>query len=160
MIDDITLSRWMKAALNAAIKGVANGQYPFGAAIFSSDGDQLALEHNRVNELLFPSAHAEVLAIRLACRVVNNVELKHCWLVATGEPCPMCTAAAMIAGIEHVAFGASEKCVAQAGYGSLNLTCSDLVRSCGLSITVRPNILQAECEALLLNHPHASFKLE
>lgn len=152
MIDETTLSRWMKAALNEAVKGVANGQAPFGAAIVSDSGEIIAAEHNRVNELMFPSAHAEILAIRLACRVVGDTQLSGHWLLATGEPCPMCTAAAMIAGISHIAYGASEKQIADAGYGSLKLSCSNLVQTCGGSISIHANILQLECEALLINH--------
>ena len=152
-MDDSTLSRWMKAALKVAVRGVAHGQAPFGAAVYSPRGVQLAVEHNRVAELMFPSAHAEVLAIHLACRVMGTLDLKGCWLVATGEPCPMCIATAALVGIDKVAYGASWEVVERCGYDSLSSSCVDVLDLFPLAMHVRPGILSTECQALLLNHP-------
>ena len=156
MMDDATLSRWMKAALNAAVRGVAHGQAPFGAAVYSPQGVQLAVEHNRVVELMFPSAHAEVLAIRLACRVMETLDLKGCWLIATCEPCPMCIATAALVGINHVAYGASREEVERCGYDSLCTSCVDVLNLFPSPMHVRPGILSPECQALLLNHPFSA----
>lgn len=143
----------MKAALSVAIKGVAKGQAPFGAAVYADDGTQLSLEHNQVRDLMFPSAHAEVLAIHSACRSIGKLKLQGYWLVSTGEPCTMCAATAAIVGIDRFVFGADSATIKQAGYDPLPITCQELMDRMGQAVVIHGSILEAECAALLANHP-------
>ena len=154
MIAEDTLRRWMKAALAAAIQGVVEGQSPFGAVIYQSDGTHVATAYNRVAALTSPIAHAEVLAIEQACHSRDTLELSDCWLVSTAEPCPMCAATAATVGIRHVAFGAPRQAVEQAGYSTLGLGCAELFSATTQAVAVHGPILEAECVALLWNHPH------
>jgi tRNA(Arg) A34 adenosine deaminase TadA len=76
-----------------------------GACIVQ-DGRLLAAEHNGVIGSPDATAHAEILAIRAACRKVRAPRLDDCVLYATVEPCPMCLAACHYAGISRVVYGA------------------------------------------------------
>ena len=99
---------------NASISdGSAGG--PFGAVIVK-DGAVLALGRNRVTADLDPTAHAEVVAIRAACRVLSDFALPGCTLYASCEPCPLCLSAAYWARIEAVYFAASRHDAAAAGF--------------------------------------------
>jgi guanine deaminase len=79
---------------------------PFAAQINSADPERpVAIALNRVVLGCDPTAHAEVRAIRLACRRRGQANLAGCTLYTTCEPCPMCLTAALIAGIERVVYG-------------------------------------------------------
>jgi tRNA(Arg) A34 adenosine deaminase TadA len=79
---------------------------PFGSQVNDSrTGRRVALALNRVVSNCDPTAHAEVRAIRLACRTVGRPNLKGYTLYTTCEPCPMCMTAAMFAGLDRVVYG-------------------------------------------------------
>lgn len=78
---------------------------PFGAVVVK-DGDIVAISSNTVLKDNDPTAHAEVNAIREACRKLGTYDLSGCVLYATGYPCPMCLAAIMWANIKLVYYGA------------------------------------------------------
>jgi tRNA(Arg) A34 adenosine deaminase TadA len=71
---------------------------------------------NRVTRDLDPTAHAEVVAIRAACRVIDNFSLTGCVLVASCEPCPLCLAAALWARVDEVVYVADRDDAARAGF--------------------------------------------
>jgi tRNA(Arg) A34 adenosine deaminase TadA len=96
----------MGKALAAAARALALGEPPVGACIVYGDR-VLAAEHNGVIGSPDATAHAEILAIRAACRSVRAPRLDDCVLYATVEPCPMCLAACHYAGIRRVVYGAS-----------------------------------------------------
>ena len=78
---------------------------PFGAAIVDKKGDLVALSSNSVISDKDPTAHAEINAIRSACRVLKTYDLSGCTLYATGYPCPMCMSAIIWANIKKVYYG-------------------------------------------------------
>jgi len=79
---------------------------PFGSQVNETrTGRVVALALNRVVSDCDPTAHAEVRAIRLACRKVGRPNLKGHTLFTTCEPCPMCMAAAMFSGLDRVVYG-------------------------------------------------------
>lgn len=80
---------------------------PVGAAVVK-DGKLLALDGNRTRELSDPTAHAEILAIRAACRLLGDERLPGCDLYVTLEPCPMCAAAISFARIRRLYFAAAD----------------------------------------------------
>ena len=143
----------MKAALEAAIRGVAEGENPFGAAIIDGHGALLSAEHNQAKSRNDPSAHAEVLAIATACNKIGKNSLPDCWLAATCEPCPMCAANAAMTGIRHVVFGANESTVRAAGFTTLQLRLAEFARIIDFDFEICPGVLEDDCSALLLNHP-------
>ena len=91
----------MMRAIELSIKSVNNGTGPFGAVIVKnnkiiSDG------FNTVTLSNDPTSHAEIVAIRSACKALNNFNLKDCDLYTTCEPCPMCLSAIYWARVNKV----------------------------------------------------------
>lgn len=97
----------MQEALKEAELAGSRGEVPIGAVIVQ-DGDILARAGNRTLELNDPTAHAEIIAIRLACEVLETQRLPECDLYVTLEPCTMCTAAISFARIRRLYFGAED----------------------------------------------------
>lgn len=98
----------MSLALDEARAAAERGEVPVGAVIVSASGDVLVLAGNRTRELNDPTAHAEILAIRAACSVLETERLVDCDLYVTLEPCPMCAAAISFARIRRLYYGASD----------------------------------------------------
>lgn len=97
----------MKRAIELAIENVRSGRGgPFGAVIVK-DGAVIAEGANCVTSTNDPTAHAEVMAIREACRKLNNFQLDGCELYTSCEPCPMCLGAIYWARPVRVFYGAS-----------------------------------------------------
>jgi len=97
----------MLMALTEAEAAAAGGEVPVGAVIVDAvTGQVLARAGNRVEAEADPTAHAELLAIRAACRLVGAPRLPHCDLYVTLEPCPMCAAAIALARVRRLYFGA------------------------------------------------------
>ncbi len=98
---------FMELALQEARAAGARGEVPVGAVIVL-DGRVLAREGNRVRELVDPTAHAEMLAIRAACRVLGSERLGGAELYVTLEPCPSCAGAISAARIARLYYGAQD----------------------------------------------------
>lgn len=150
--DKVDFELVMRAALQAADLGTKAGQSPFGAAIVDAAGEIVSCQHNRVKQLVDPSAHAEILAIREACRCRDSRDLSQFAIVATCEPCPMCAAAIVFSGIRCVAFGASVSDAVDAGYTDLQLPSSLLFSQLDDEVQVHPRILHPQCRRLLLTN--------
>jgi tRNA(adenine34) deaminase len=97
----------MALALDEARAAAARGEVPVGAVVMH-DGVVLAKAGNRTLELRDPTAHAEMLALRLACEEIGSERLIGCDLYVTLEPCPMCAGAISFARIRRLYFGASD----------------------------------------------------
>ena len=105
----------LRRVVDIAVDNVAAGGGPFAALIVR--GDEVVAEGvNRVTRDLDPTAHAEVVAIRAACRVIDNFSLTGCVLVASCEPCPLCLAAALWARVDEVVYVADRDDAAAAGF--------------------------------------------
>ncbi len=89
---------------------------PFGAVIVK-EGTIIARGWNRVTSANDPTAHAEITAIREACRVVKTFWLGDCEMYVNCEPCPMCLAAIYWAGIPRIYYAASRHDAADIGFG-------------------------------------------
>ncbi|MBM3569134.1 MAG: nucleoside deaminase [Alphaproteobacteria bacterium] len=98
----------MDLALAEAEAAAARGEVPVGAAVIDAAGRVLARAGNRVEELADPGAHAEMLAIREACRALGSPRLVDCDLYVTLEPCPMCAQAISLARIRRLYWGADD----------------------------------------------------
>ncbi len=99
-------------ARNAAERGEGG---PFGAVVVRG-GEIVARGWNRVTGTNDPTAHAEVTAIREACRVLGRFHLEDCELYSSCEPCPMCLAAAHWARLKAVWYAATREDAASAGF--------------------------------------------
>lgn len=99
--------KFMRKAIAISKKSVENGGGPFGAVVVK-DGVMIAASNNRVTLNNDPTAHAEVMAIRKACKKLNTFDLTGCVLYASCEPCPMCLSAMYWAHIDHY-FYANQK---------------------------------------------------
>ncbi len=107
---------FMRKAIDLAIDNVRSGQGgPFGAVVVRQ-GKILAEGTNRVTSLNDPTAHAEVVAIREACRILGSFELAGCEIYASCEPCPMCLGAIYWARLVRVYFAGTRKDAAEAGF--------------------------------------------
>jgi tRNA(Arg) A34 adenosine deaminase TadA len=80
------------------------------------DGKIIAAAGNRVTSTNDPTAHAEVVAIRKACKKLNTFDLSGCEIYASCEPCPMCLGAIMWARIDKLYFAADRKDASLAGF--------------------------------------------
>ena len=98
---------WMAAALAQARQAGQLGDVPIGCVIVR-DGRIVAAAHNRRAIDGDPTAHAELLAIRAAARVVGDWRLEGCSLAVTLEPCCMCAGAIVLARIERLVYGAAD----------------------------------------------------
>jgi len=101
------MSQFMQAALMEAEAAAARGEVPVGAVVVR-DGELLAQAGNRTLELRDPTAHAEMLAIRMACAATGSERLTGCDVYVTLEPCPMCAAAISFARIRRLYYGADD----------------------------------------------------
>jgi tRNA(adenine34) deaminase len=98
----------MREALAEALLARDAGEVPVGALVVSGNGDILARAGNAVERLNDPTAHAEILALRAACRVVGNYRLEGCVLLSTLEPCLMCAGALVHARLAGLVYGAAD----------------------------------------------------
>jgi guanine deaminase len=137
----------MQLAIDICRQGLAAGQSPFGCAI-ARDGELLACSHNTVLATTDITAHAEVNAIRAACRQTGNILLEGAIVATTCEPCPMCMAALHWARVDMVYFGASIADASVAGFNELQLPAGELLRLGGSKLKLIPGMLPQECKQL------------
>ena len=96
-------NEFMKKAIELSIKSVNNGGGPFGSVIVK--GDKIIAEgSNKVTSNNDPTAHGEIVAIREACKKLNNFSLNGCELYSTCEPCPMCLSAIYWSHIDNICY--------------------------------------------------------
>ena len=103
-----TKRAFMAEAIKIAVDGVNSGQGgPFGAVVVK-DGEIVGRGNNRVTSSNDPTAHAEVVAIRDACKNLNTFQLDGCEIYTSCEPCPMCLGAIYWARPSKVYFGCNK----------------------------------------------------
>ena len=108
----------MQIAFAEAEAAAERGEVPVGAVIADSSGTVIARAGNRTLELKDPTAHAEILAIREAARLLGSERLTGCDLHVTLEPCAMCAGAISFARIRRLYFGASDEKMGAVEHGS------------------------------------------
>jgi guanine deaminase len=106
---------FLQQAIQLAVENVHRNGGPF-AALVVKDGTVIAAGCNQVTRTNDPTAHAEVVAIREACRMLGNFQLTGCDLYTSCEPCPMCLGAIFWARPERVFFAATHTDAAAAGF--------------------------------------------
>ena len=127
--------KFLTKAVEEAYKGVECGHGgPFGAVVVCND-EVVVSCHNMVLEYTDPTAHAEVTAVREACKKLNRIELADCEIYASCEPCPMCFGAIQCSKIKRLMYGAKAEAAQAVGYNSF---ISDALR--GTGVQPKPNL--------------------
>ncbi|WP_417275153.1 nucleoside deaminase [Celeribacter halophilus] len=104
----MTFRSYMDEALKEARLAESRGEVPVGAVVVSPEGEIVGRGGNRTREDRDPTAHAEIVALRAACRAVGQDRLSGYDLYVTLEPCPMCAAAISHARIRRLYYGAGD----------------------------------------------------
>ncbi len=108
--------QYLREAIRAAHQGMSSGEGgPFGCVIVK-DGVIVGRGNNRVTSSNDPTAHAEVVAIRDACKNLNDFQLTGCVLYTSCEPCPMCLGAIYWARPDRIVFACTREDAADAGF--------------------------------------------
>lgn len=134
---------FMRLALDEARRSLANGEVPVGALLVAGQ-EILSRAANASIRKNDPSAHAEILAIREACRLNGNYRLPGVDLYVTLEPCPMCLGAAHQARIRRLIYGAKDPKSGAAG-SVMTFPWSELNHK----IEIKGGILAEECGKIL-----------
>ena len=97
---------FLQKAIDESLKSVETGSSPFGAVVVKN-GQVIAEAHNMVVPNNDPTAHAEVMCIRLACQKLNTFDLSGCVLYTSCEPCPMCLNAIKWSNVTEIYYAAT-----------------------------------------------------
>ena len=135
----------MTLALEEARLAAEADEVPVGAVLVAQDGGLLARAHNETIARCDPTAHAEIIALRLASRAVGNFRLLDTTLYVTIEPCAMCMGALLHARVARIVFGAKDPKWGCAG-SLYNLADDSRLNH---TICVKGGILEGECRALM-----------
>lgn len=144
----------MREAIALGKTAAALGEIPVGAVIVK-DGTVVGRGYNRRETDHDATGHAEIMAIRDACRTLGAWRLSGCTLFVTLEPCPMCTGAILQSRISRVVFGAFDEKAGCCG-SRMNLTAGDLEGS----VEVYGGVLEEACRNLLNDFFHSLRKNE
>ncbi|KAH7314492.1 hypothetical protein KP509_21G005100 [Ceratopteris richardii] len=126
---------FLQKAVEEAYDGVNCGHGgPFGAVVVLKDEIVVSC-HNMVLEYTDPTAHAEVTAIREACKKLGRIELSDCEMYASCEPCPMCFGAIHLSRIKRLVYGAQAEAAIAIGFDDF---IADAIR--GTSHYQKPNL--------------------
>lgn len=131
---------FMKLALNEAKKAYKNEDIPVGAVIVKN-GEVIAKAYNKKNLLKDPTCHAEILAIKKACKKLGDFRLEDAEIYVTKEPCIMCYGALLSARLKTIYFGAYDK-----KYSILNLKDNFVFNH---TIQLIGGVMENECSELL-----------
>jgi len=136
--------KYMKMALEEAERAGQKGEVPVGAVLVKRDR-VLAKDHNRCIELNDPTAHAEILVLRKAGKVLGNYRLNDTVIYVTAEPCPMCVSAMVHGRISRLVFGTPEP-----KFGAVGSRFRLLGGNCfNHHVEVTPGIFEKECVEIL-----------
>ena len=135
---------YMQLAMELAKEAFDNNEVPVGCVICGPDGAIIGKGRNRREESSDATAHAEIEAIREACRVRGDWRLDDCTMFVTLEPCPMCTGAIINSRIPKLVFGARDAVTGSCG-SVIDLFCENY----GHRPAVFPGVLQEDSASLL-----------
>ena len=135
---------FMELCLVEAMCAFEEEEVPVGALILDKKGKVISIAHNLTRQKNSPTAHAEILAIEGASRVLNNFRLTGCTMFCSKEPCTMCAGAIIEARIKTIVFGCYDK---KAGAFGSKIDINNI----GLNhrVDVKGGILKAQSEEIL-----------
>jgi tRNA(adenine34) deaminase len=136
--------QFMRVAIEEARAGAAAGEVPIGALVVH-DGKILARSANRTIRDCDPTAHAEIIVIREAARLLNNYRMAGTTLYVTLEPCSMCAGAIIQARIPRLVYGADDP------KGGAVRSCFEILTKATLNhqVDIIPSVLATECASIL-----------
>ena len=137
----------MRAALEEAKRAAIREEVPIGAVLVNGNREIIAADGNRTREYSDPSAHAELLCIRDACKTAGAQRIPGSQLYVTLEPCTMCAAALSFARVEHIIFGAPDP----KGGGILQGARFYDQTTCHHKPAISHGLLEEECAQILKN---------
>lgn len=142
-------AHFMRIAIEEAHRGAKRGEGgPFGACVVKK-GKLIARGHNTVLGKDDSTNHAEINAIRAACRKLKTYMLKGTTIYSTTEPCPMCFAAIHWARISRLVYGTRVKDVNKLGFNELSISVPRLKKLGKSPVRLKGGFMQKECEGLL-----------
>ena len=97
---------FMQLAISEAKKAYAEGEVPIGAVLKDESGVLVCAEHNRIEQLDDATAHAEILLLRTATKILGRRKLSTCTIYVTVEPCAMCAGALVLCRLKRLVYGA------------------------------------------------------
>lgn len=101
---------FMREAIEMSLKGMRNGEgRPFGCVVVNENGVIIGRGNDKVTSTNDPTAHAEIIAIRDACRNIEHFQLENCTIYASCEPCPMCLGAIYWARPARIVYACSRE---------------------------------------------------
>ncbi|MFN2529845.1 MAG: tRNA adenosine(34) deaminase TadA [Pyrinomonadaceae bacterium] len=136
--------RWMRYALKAAHEAQAREEVPVGTAIVR-DNRIISVAGNRTRTDCDPTAHAEMVAIREAARVLGNYRMPDVDVYSTIEPCAMCAGALVQARVRRLIYGAADE-RAGAVVSRFRICDTEFLNH---QIEVRSGVLREECQMLM-----------
>ena len=108
-------AKFLRTAIDLACQNVSSGGGPYGAVVVKGQRI-IASSGNRVTPDIDPTAHAEIMAIRLACKELGDFQLGDCTLYSSCEPCPMCLGAIYWARLKNVYYACNRFDAAAYGF--------------------------------------------
>lgn len=139
--------RNMRLALEQAKKAYFEGEVPIGAVLTDESGILICAEHNRIEQLKDATAHAEILLLRQASKIISRKNFLNCTLYSTVEPCPMCAGALVLCRVGRLVYGATDS-----KFGAAE-SLFNVVDNKNLNhrLRVTAGILEEECLELMKN---------
>lgn len=133
----------MRLAIHKARQGVEKGQTPFGVCIIK-EKEVICCVHNVVWESMDITAHAEIHALRDACKKLNTVDLSGCVMYSTCEPCPMCFSACHWAKITKIIYGTRIDDAKKLGFNELTISTNEMKQFGNSPIEIVGDLLRKE----------------
>jgi len=151
-------NKFMTRAIELSIESVNLGGGPFGSIIVKND-KVIAEGSNKVTLNNDPTAHGEIVAIRKACKSLNNFNLSGCELYSTCEPCPMCLGAIYWARPDAIYFGNSKEDAAEINFDD-NFIYDELDISLNERKLPTIQLLRAEAQSAFIQWQKCEDKIE
>lgn len=148
--------RFMSKAIEIAKNSAKKGDYAVGAIIVK-EGEIIAIGKTLLKQKNDPTVHAEIVAIRNACKKISSRFLKECILYTTHEPCPMCASAAIWARMKGIIFGASledaleyakSKVSKEFTWRQINIKCKDILLNGDPKLELVEGFMREDCKNL------------
>jgi tRNA(Arg) A34 adenosine deaminase TadA len=139
----MTDADYMRVAIEAAREGLKKGEMPFGACIVLR-GRVVTAVHNVARAQTDITAHAEMHAIREACRRLGTLDLTGCVIYASCEPCPMCFSACLWARLDKIVYGSRIEDAERLGIWQLPIPSATMKQLSRASLEIVGDVLREE----------------
>jgi guanine deaminase len=134
---------FMRLAIDAAKEGMKKGEMPFGACLVKARRIVTSV-HNVARASMDITAHAEMHAIRDACRLLRTLDLSGSTIYASCEPCPMCFSACFWAKIDRIVFASRIEDAERLGIWQMPISSASMGQMSRASIQITGDVLREE----------------